>query len=287
MHQQRLDGVASRRILNLRIHREGYSLVQVRRAIDKHVTDSLAMAQDGDPAVLLDEGNKLFRASGNQQVDFPLEPQQLHHVRTRLEHRKRFLRHIGKPAKRLSPDVHDRFVAVCGFCPALEQDGIAGFEPERRNLWNDIGPGFKDDCNHTERTGFLMQDEALVEFRGRQPFSNGSGRFATSRTRAAISAMPLSLIRRRENKAWVISPLDSSFSATDRSRRLAARIREPLSSSASAIPARVLLRVSPESSASFLDAARAERASERTSAGEVVDVVSLKLHAPGERYYLE
>src|SRR6516225_5296076 len=86
--QQRLDGVASRRILNLRIHREGYSLVQVRRAIDKHVTDSLAMAQDGDPAVLLDEGNKLFRASGNQQVYFPLEPQQLHHVRTRLEHRK-------------------------------------------------------------------------------------------------------------------------------------------------------------------------------------------------------
>src|SRR4029077_3872669 len=120
-------------------------------------------------------------------------------------------------------------------------------------------------------------------------FPSGSGRLATSRKRAAISPMPLPLIRSRENRACVISPVDKSFSAAAQSLAFAAKIRSAFPSSASAIAKRVALRVWSERRASFRDASRAECAIEATSVTGLVEVeeLSLKACAPAEQCYLE
>ncbi len=64
-------------------------------------------------------------------------------------------------------------------------------------------------------------------------FPSGSGKLATSRTRAAISPMPLSLIRNREYRACDIFPLDRSSSAATQSFALAVKMRSRLAWSAS------------------------------------------------------
>src|SRR5437016_9135751 len=47
---------------------------------------------------------------------------------------------------------------------------VAGLERQRSDLRNDIGPRFKYHRNHTKRAGFFVQDQALVELGGCQPF---------------------------------------------------------------------------------------------------------------------
>src|SRR5258708_3890236 len=107
------------------------------------MTDSLTVAQDRDTTVLLYERNELLRTARDQQIDFALETQEIHHVRTRLQQVDGLLRYIGKPAKRFSPDGHNAFVAICGFGATFEQNRVAGLECQRSDLRNDIGPRFK------------------------------------------------------------------------------------------------------------------------------------------------
>src|SRR5437879_12065587 len=96
------------------------------------------------------------------------------------------MRHIGKPAKRLSPDGYNAFVAICGFGATFEQNRVAGLERQRSDLRNDIGPRFKYHRNHTKRAGFFVQDQPWSSSVAASRFPRGSGRFATSRMRAAI-----------------------------------------------------------------------------------------------------
>ncbi len=76
---------------------------------------------------------------------------------------------------------------------------------------------------------------------------SGSGRRATSRTRAAISAMPRSVVRRRANIARESSPRSTACCAAAQSFSFAARISAARASMAFAAASSASFRRSPES----------------------------------------
>ena len=148
------------------VYGDGHRFAEIGGAIDEHVTDALAVAEDRDATVLFHESDKLFGAARNQQIDFVLEMQKFHYVGAGLQERDGILRDIGKCGERLFPDGEYGFVAIGRFGATFEENGVAGLERERSDLGDDIGTRFEDDGDHAERAGFFEQDQPLVEFGG-------------------------------------------------------------------------------------------------------------------------
>ena len=99
--------------------------------------------------MLSHEGDKLFGAARNQQIDFVLEMQKFHYVGAGLQERDGILRHIGGCGERLFPNGEYGFVAIGRFGATFKENGVAGLERERGDLGNDVGPRLKDDGDYS------------------------------------------------------------------------------------------------------------------------------------------
>ena len=167
VHQQRLGRVADCGTLHLRVVGHVDSLLHVRGAVHVDVADSFAVSKNGNAAVLRNKINQCAGTARNDQVDVAVEREKLQHVRARLKQAYRIRRDSRKLGQGVAPDFHQRFIRVQRLRAALQNHGVAGFQGERSDLRNHLGPRLEHDADHAQRARFFVKLQALVEFRRR------------------------------------------------------------------------------------------------------------------------
>ena len=137
--QNRLRRVAHRRVLDLGVHADAPCLVQVCPGVHIHVADAVRVAHHRDLRVVHDVLHQLVGSSWNNQVDQPVETQDLGHLLTCLQQVHPAIGNPWHPLRRLDHHGGKGAVRVEGFTPALEHDGIAGLEAEGSDLHQGVG----------------------------------------------------------------------------------------------------------------------------------------------------
>ena len=79
--------------------------------------------------------------------------------------------HLGV-GKSLGDDGGDGMKGFCRLFAAFQNGGIARFDGERRDIGDYLWPGFEDDEQHTDGTGYSSKLEAVVELGAEGDFAN-------------------------------------------------------------------------------------------------------------------
>src|SRR5215469_15561630 len=79
-------------------------------------------------------------------------------------------------AERFLPNGDDSFVAPGGFRSTFEQDGVSRLERQGSDLRNSVGASFENDGEDAKRAGFLLENQAIVEFGGREALTERIGK---------------------------------------------------------------------------------------------------------------
>ena len=82
MNQERLDCIASRRVLGLAIDRNAQSLRTIDLLIHIQMANTIGMAKDRNSGVVLDETDQLVATPRNNQVHKTIEPEQSQALRS-------------------------------------------------------------------------------------------------------------------------------------------------------------------------------------------------------------
>ena len=166
--EKRLGGVARRRVLQLAVEDDRRRHRFVRRAIHIDVADALRVAENRDARVRLDVPDEVVPAPRDDEVDVLVEREERVHIAPACHRGERAFGDLGEGSESFCEDVEKRRRGAGGLAPALEDRRVARLERQRADLRHRVGTRLEDDEENAQRTGHLLQDEAVVEERARE-----------------------------------------------------------------------------------------------------------------------
>ncbi len=141
VHEHRIQGIAHRGALHLGIKHDLYRPIQPGRGLDVQVADADPARDHRDGGVLARQVVQPWAAARDDHVNVLVQAQHLHH-QLPVGRRDPLQRALGQPCLGIDPlhDVHQRTVAVERLAAAAQNDGIARFQAQRRNVNGHVGP---------------------------------------------------------------------------------------------------------------------------------------------------
>jgi hypothetical protein len=135
--QQGFSRVAHRHILALAVHHDMDGHVRVGIALDIDMADAIGMAQYRYAGMVHDVPDKFVAAPRDDQVDELIQGQHLGYIGAGFEQTQPPGGQTGRGGRldRIGQDA----IGARGLAAAFEQDGIAAFEAQGRNLHQGIG----------------------------------------------------------------------------------------------------------------------------------------------------
>ena len=174
MYQKRFAGVAHAYSLsfciynNIRSHGKVGGLVHIDMAV------ACACFDHRNGALAYDRMDQSRAASGDQNVHILI---QLHKLRCRLsgciaDQLDRVFCHAVF-FQCFADTVHNGLVGINGIASAFEDHGVAGLKAEAESVRRNIGAGFVNNADHSQRNSLLSDKQAVGAFLHTQHFADG------------------------------------------------------------------------------------------------------------------
>ena len=173
--EKRLGRVARRRVLELAVEDDRRRHRLVRRAVHVDVADALRVAENRDARLRLNVPDEVVPAPRDDEVDVLVEREERVHLGPARHGGEHAFRDLGERRESLHEDVEERRRGAGGLAPALEDRRVARLERQRADLRDRVGARLEDDEENAQRTGHLLQNEAVVEERAREDAAGGVG----------------------------------------------------------------------------------------------------------------
>mmetsp|Transcript_37522 Transcript_37522/g.83522 ORF Transcript_37522/g.83522 Transcript_37522/m.83522 type:complete len:461 (-) Transcript_37522:665-2047(-) len=170
VHQHFLHGIAGGRVVHLGVNNHLERLVQVCGLIHVDVADAVCVAQHRDLGVALDVAHQGVAAPGDDEVDDVIQGQQVVDLLAGLDQVDQIR---AQGANRLHNDPVQRCVGVCRLLAAFEQQPVTGAQGKGRDLGQGVRSRLKDNEQHANGGGHLVQDQAICHLSARQQPADG------------------------------------------------------------------------------------------------------------------
>ena len=167
VNEQRLEGVARGRVINLRIDGNLRRHVQICILVNIHVHDAIRVSEHGNLCVVLNVRHQRVGSSRNDEIDHVVELQKIRHRFSSLDETHALLRNAER-RKLVHDDLSQFRVRARRFLPTLEQQPIPRSQRQRRDLRQRVRSALKNDQQHAQRRRHLGQRQTLRELHGAQ-----------------------------------------------------------------------------------------------------------------------
>mmetsp|Transcript_12363 Transcript_12363/g.29618 ORF Transcript_12363/g.29618 Transcript_12363/m.29618 type:complete len:332 (+) Transcript_12363:118-1113(+) len=145
VHEERLERVARRGVLDLGVDGKFPGHVEIRLLVNEHVADSVRVTQHSDVCVVHNVLHELVGPARDDQVNVVLHLEHLGRLLARSQQRHHIRRRLGA-CEAVLDGLDDGRAALHCLAPALEQHAVAGLDSKGRDLNGRIRAGLKDDA---------------------------------------------------------------------------------------------------------------------------------------------